>query len=246
MYERLGKEPGPIDQGATMTRNLKVLIAAALALVACGAFSASSAQAADELHCSVSPCRFRGKQAGTGTTGHQVFIIENVGKTESVSFTCHEVTGEGTFSGFTTTNVIISIIEYHKCTVNGSPGVTVDMNGCSYKFTATAAGTTDGDQLHVECPVGKKIQYTIPEIGCTFEIGPQTLNGVGYHTLGTTPNREITVTIKSTTNIAVTRNAGCAALIKAEALIGTYTTGNWIMTGESDDGNQTMADLWWS
>jgi hypothetical protein len=225
-----------------MIRNLKALGLAALALAAFGAFSASSAQAADEFHCSVNPCKLTAKQDGTGTTAHQVFIVENAAKTEQVSFTCHGITGEGEFSGNTATSIATSNISYNTCTVNGSPGVTVDMNGCSYKFTASAAGTTDGDQVHVECAVGKKIQVTIPEIGCTFEIGPQTLSGIGYHTIGTTPNREVTLTAKTTTNIAVTRNANCAALIKSEALIGTYTTGNVIVTGETTAG--VMADAW--
>jgi hypothetical protein len=227
-----------------MTRNLKILAMAAFALAAIGVFSATGAQAADEFHCSVSPCKLTAKQDGTGTTAHEVFIIENAAKTESVSFTCHGFTAEAEFSGNTSTQITTSNIQYSTCTINGSPGATWDMNGCHYKLTASAAGTTDGAETHLECPVGKKMQYTIPEIACTIEIGPQTLNGVGYHTIGVTPNREITVTVKTTTNIAVTRNAGCASLIKAEALIGTWTTGNYILTGETTGG--VMADAWFA
>jgi hypothetical protein len=228
-----------------MIRNLKVLIAAALALSAFGAFTAAGAQAAHEFHCSVSPCTLTAKQDGTSTTAHQVFIVENAAKTEQVSFTCHEISGHGELVGNTKNEITATNIQHKICTVNGSPGVLVDMNECDYKFTGGIAGTTDGAEVHVECPVGKKIQVTIPEIGCTFEIGPQTLSGIGYHNLGSPGSREVTLTAKTTTNIAVTRNANCAALIKSEALIGTYTTGNVIVTGETTVGG-VMADTWFA
>ncbi len=67
-----------------MIRNLKVLFAAALAPTALGAIAAS-AQGADEFHCSVEPCRGTLKPDGTGKTAHQVFVVENEAKTESVS-----------------------------------------------------------------------------------------------------------------------------------------------------------------
>jgi hypothetical protein len=233
-----------------MTRNLKILGAAALALAAFGAFGAPGAQATDELHCSINPCKFAAKQDGTGTTAHQVFIVENAAKTEQVSFTCHQVSAEADGAVSATNELTATNIQYSTCTVNGSPGVVVDMNGCDYRFTRgavgnDAAGTSDGAEVHVECPTGKQIQVTIPEIGCTFEIGPQTLSGIGYQSIGTTPNREITATAKNVGNIAVTRNAGCAALIKAEALTGTYTTGNVVATGQTPPAG-TMVDAWFA
>ena len=79
-----------------MIRNLRVLFAAALALTALGAITAS-AHAADEFHCSVSICGIRGKLStdGTGAEAHHVFIVENAAKTESVSFTCESLRGTG-------------------------------------------------------------------------------------------------------------------------------------------------------
>ena len=61
-----------------MIRNLKVLVAAAMALAAFGVFSASGAQAA-EFHCSTEPCTGTLKPdetAGTKTS-HHVFIVHN-------------------------------------------------------------------------------------------------------------------------------------------------------------------------
>jgi hypothetical protein len=233
-----------------MTRNLKALIATALALTAFGAFSASGAQAADEFHCSVSPCKLTAKQDGTGATAHQVFIVENAAKTESVSFTCHALSADAEFSGNTTTELTLTNLQYTTCTVNGAPGVTWDMNNCHYTLTRgsagnAAAGTTDGAETHLDCPGLNKVRITIPEIGCTFEIGSQVLTGVGYHTVGTSPNREITVTTKNATVAGVTGNAACNPLMNTgQAMTGTWTTGNMVLTGEDAEGE--MADAWFS
>lgn len=221
-----------------MIRNLKVLLAAALALAAIG--GASAAQAA-EFHCSVSPCRYRAKQDGTGKTAHQVFIVENIAGTESVSFTCAEIKGEGSTATTTATEVILENISYPTfgCTVNGSAGVEVVMNSCKYIFTSTGTVTIAG------CTAGKSIEVRIPSIGCTFfvpEQGPK--EGISYHTIGTTPTREVTVSADVTTLI-VTKTEACAPFIGGgNLLLGRYTTGNAIVTGETSAG--VMADAWFA
>src|SRR6185312_16948130 len=102
---------------------------------------------------------------------------------------------------------------------------------------------SDKAEVHVKCPVGKVIQVTIPALGCTFEVGPQALSGIGYNTVGAQPTREVTLTAKSVGGIAVTGNAGCNPLINtSQALAGTYTTGNVIATGETT--GEAMADAW--
>jgi hypothetical protein len=92
--------------------------------------------------------------------------------------------------------------------------------------------------------VGKKIELTIPG-GCTLSIAAQTpSNGVGYHNEGVTPSRVVTVTT-NVHGVVVTASAGCSALINPnQTLEGTFTTGNLLLTGESDDGKDTMADAW--
>jgi hypothetical protein len=229
-----------------MIRNLKILIAAAMTLTAFGAVSASGAQAAEELfHCSVAPCRFRALPDGTGKTAHHVFEVHSLDTKENVSFTCNTLSGHGTAKNKTEEDVTLTEIKYNTCSVNGSPGVTVDMNGCEYTFTSKGGGVNDGANVHVLCPVGKKIEVTVPG-GCTFSIAAQTPtgNGIGYHNEGVTPARTITVTA-NVHGIVTTASAGCSALINPnQTLEGTYTTGNTHVTGETDDGLDVMADAW--
>ena len=230
-----------------MIRNLKILVAAAMALGVLGAFSASGAQAA-EFHCSVEPCAGRLKpDETTGTkTAHHVFVVENLTTTEAVSFTCSSLSGKGTVAvKKTTTEVEVggavgsaSALVYSECTINGSPGVTFDMNGCKYNFTVAGNVSITG------CTnAAKQIEVTIPE--CTFDIPEQgPLSGVTYHTIGTTPNREVTVS----TNVhnikinATGSTSGCK-INPSQTLTVTDTTANSIVTGETPFG--VMADAWW-
>ena len=254
-----------------MIRNLKALLAAALALTAFGALAAS-AQAADEFHCSVEPCRLTLKTDGTAATAHQVIIFENLTTTESASFTCESLRGEAEVATRTSTEIRLAWPytvskpnndreALDNCKINGSAGVIWHMRSCEYRFTAGAtgnagAGRTDEAEVHVICETaGDKIEYTIPNSTCVFTIGPQTLGGggtgvngfpkggIGYHTSGVAPNREITVTM-NLHEIVVTKDGDCSAFFPGNpaTLIGTYTTGNFLLTGETTAG--VMGEAW--
>jgi hypothetical protein len=237
-----------------MIRNLKVLLAAALALTALGALAASS-HAADEFRCTVSPCRVKLNRDGTGTTAHHVFIVENAAKTESVSFTCGALKGTGELVNGTDISLSWNRATgedrtaYEECRVNGSPGVVWHMNDCKFTFTAgasgnAAAGTSDQAELHIECPVGETIEITTSPNQCTFDIGTQTLGGsaanggVGYVTAGT----EITLTM-NLKGLVVTKRGNCTGIIESNELIGTYTTGNTLLTGETSAGVMATASF---
>jgi hypothetical protein len=226
-----------------MIRNLKVLFAAAMALTAFGAIAAN-AHAAEEFHCSVEPCRARTTTDGTGATAHHVFIVENAAKTESVSFTCESFRGEARTAVKNTTELTFAWPNttlrpnhdreaYDNCKVNGSPGVEVHMNTCEYKFKS-AGGSTGTAHVSVVCPGTAKIEIRIPT-GGIFTIGSQELNGIGYHTIGTSPNRETTVTANVTNIVTTCDGTKATCLIDpAQTLTGTYTTGNTIVTAEED------------
>jgi len=185
-----------------------------------------------------------------------VFIVENAAKTESVSFTCGSLRGTAEFVSATDISLGWSTATgedrtaYDECKVNGSPGMVWHMNGCSYTFTGGAGGRTEPGtaQIHILCPTGQTIETTFPSPStCVFRIGAQTLDGIGYHTIGTTPNREITVSM--TINGAgerrffLTTGGNCEAFIKpGQELIGTYTTGNFLITGQTSAG--AMLDAW--
>ena len=237
-----------------MTRNLKLLLAAALTLLAFGAIGVAGAQAAgEEFHCSVTPCRVRGRQDGTGKTAHQVFIVENAALTESVSFTCETVSGEARYEGKTTKEVTLTNINYGEdgknCTVNGSPGFTVDTEGCDYLFTSERNANARA-VVHIVCETGKEIHMTFRNSEgatvCTFNIPDQRVEGISYHNIG----EEAKTTTEVTTEAAIAgikvtatgTTAGCK-INPSQTLTGTYTTGNGIATGETEEG--AMANGWW-
>jgi hypothetical protein len=224
-----------------MIRNLKVLMLAAMALAAFGVLGASGAQA-KEFHCSVEPCTATLKPDGAvgSKTAHHVFIVENkVG--ESVSFTCEQITGEGTSSKKTAKELLIKNISYDGCSVVGGSAVTVKMNGCKYLFKAEPGTVTIQ-----ECETGKHIEINL-ETGCQFTIGAQgPLTGIAYHTSGVAPNREMTVETNVKGIVTTISEGGTKAKcgITPEATLeGTYTTGNTIVTGETDPGGG-MAETW--
>lgn len=218
-----------------MIRNLKMLISTTAALAALGAVGVSSGQGA-EFHCSVSPCTLTPNPDGTAKNSHHVIIFKQ--GAVSAATTCNEFTGDATFAGTTTKEITFTGINYDGCNDAGETSQ-VNMNGCHYLFTSTE------EMMHLQCPAGKSITMVTSATGCTFTIGAQTLKGVSYKTVGVTPNREITVSF-NISNLAATANDSCTNLkINPGALTGEYTTGNTILTGETDPG-KVMADFWFA
>jgi hypothetical protein len=215
-----------------MKRTLKVVMLAAMAVAAFGAISAAGAQAA-QFHCSVENCTSTTKADGTAKNSHHVFIVTQ--GVASAATTCASLKGESTGNPQTTETMTLSNITYSECNVAGAPS-TVKMNGCDYLFHSNG-------EVDVKCPEGSKIVIEVTETGCQFSIGAQNgLNKVSYATIGTAPNREVTVST-NVTGVAGSANAKCAGVGIAEgAVSGDYTTGNTIVTGETSGG--VMADAW--
>jgi len=212
-----------------MIRNLKVLIAAAMALAVIGALGASGAQAA-EFHCSVEPCRVTMKPDGTGKTAHHVILFKD-GKGNTFSTTCNTVTGEATMSTKTSTELTISNIVGETCGI-GTTNSVFKTNGCHYLIKS--AGT-----LTITCPEGKIMEYIGGVLGseCSYNIPPQgPLSGVKFHNLGTS---EVTMEM-AVQKLKVTTNGKCPF----ETSEGEFTTANTILTSETDPGG-VMANVWW-
>jgi len=226
-----------------MIRNLKVLVAAAMALAAFGVLNASGAQAAAEFHCSVEPCVgvLKPDEVVNTKTSHQVFIIENAEKTESLSFTCGSLSGKAKINTKTSSVVeagSFSALAYSECLVNGGAALTIDMNGCKYNLTAAGTATITGCTS-----ASKSIEATMT--GCTISVPEQgPLGTVSYHNIGTSPNREVTIqpSIKEIKVTASGTQANCG-INPQQTLIATQTTGNVIVTGQTEPG--VMADAWW-
>jgi hypothetical protein len=215
-----------------MIRNLKVLLAAAMALTALGAVGASGAQAA-EFHCSVSPCTGTTLPDGTAKNSHHVFIVTQ--GAVSAATTCNSLTGNSTITGNTTKEITLTSLVYAGCNVAGEPS-TVETGKCDYLFTS------DGT-VHVKGCEGGAIKIVVTATGCTFTIGEQTLGGITYTTIGTSPKREVTVST-NVTGIVGTANDSCTNLkINPGEITGDYTTGNTIVRGDAAGGAQ--ADAWY-
>jgi hypothetical protein len=223
-----------------MIRNLKVLLAAAMALAALGAIAASGALAA-EYHCTVEPCRVTLKPDGTTKTAHHVFIVKGKngeGASVSGSFTCNGLDGEGLSNTKTTKELTITALNYTECNIVGTP-VTVHMNGCDYHFVAGSLTMT------IICPVGKQIEWTILSAGvlkCTIDVPAQgPLGGIIYHDIsGTKTEATVEVRAKDITKIEATPAAGGSCIpfvgFNGAADEGEYSTANIAVTAETTAG----------
>ncbi len=229
-----------------MIRNLKTLIAAAMALVALGAISASDAQAA-EFHCSVEPCTITVKPDGTpgptGKTAHQVFIVRQGGV--SVSTTCEQLTGHGTSATKTFNTFTLTKIIYHECNVAGEKPTTVRMNGCQYHF---AIGGVHDATAEIRCLGSEKIEIEVPATGCLIMVGSTGVlaGGLTFKDAETNGVKKTEITAEVTvTNISGEVNNKCPGGLKEGAITGEYTTGNVELTAEEDEAPFTHLKLWW-
>ncbi len=233
-----------IDKEQSMIRNHKILLAAAMALMAFGALGASGAQAA-EFHCSVEPCAVKvlpdGKPGPTGKTAHQVINIK-VGES-SFATTCNSVVGEGTLSATTSSTLRIANIEGSGCQIAGE-AATLTMNGCEYLMNASG-GMGGGGTLTIVCPPGKEIEAGTNATNCIYTIPPQgPLNEFTFHDAETGGVKKSELTVEThVTGILITTNGFCGT----PEGYGTaeLTTGNTILTSETDDKVGTMANIWW-
>lgn len=179
---------------------LKILSLVLGAMLAMGATGASAA----EFHAAATPVEF----TGTQTTNH-------VFKFKAGTVTCKKAAFAGTLAVTTATSLKLSP-SYAECTFNGV-NATVDVNGCTYAYTASSA--TSG-QIAINCPEGKTLVFTGPS--CTVTVAAQgPLNKMKYETTGTSPNRDFDI-IHEVTEIKYTQSgAGCLGGS------GTFTDGTY-------------------
>jgi len=233
-----------------MIRNLKILIAAAMALAAFGAISASGAQAA-EGHCSVEPCKITilpdGTDSPTGKTAHHVFIVKNGGE---VSVTCQTLDGEGTSLTKTFKTIQFGGLEYTNCNCSGG-GCDIRMNKCEYHFESPGVAPHDA-KVKVVCPAGKVIEIETTPSNCLITVGPQgpLTGGIKFHDAETGGVKKELITAESTVSeieVTIANSAACKGLplTPGTGKFGTYTTGNVELTGETTATPPVMGNLWW-
>jgi len=239
-----------------MIRNLRVLLAAAMALAAFGAL-ASAAQAAQftapgvggaaETTISAKP----DETAGT-KTAHQVVEITKPGTAESLSMTCNEVTGDTVIKGESTEEVTVTPhwgktvegVFKTECNFIGQE-VPISIGACQFKFTASGQLHIEKDpNVEGECKHGQKpITFNNTKLECKVEVGQQTIEGVKYHA-GPTIGGKPTVTLEAN-NLVVEANTSGAGCPWGTSKLGTYTTGNTIITGAVKGSETEMREIKW-
>src|ERR1044071_4334702 len=220
-----------------MIRNLTVLGPVAIALTAVGVLGAEDAMA-NQFNGSVAPCQFTLKPDGPANTKttHHVFLMRNKAG-ETGATTCNSISGVGTSSISSTKELTITGVAYEKCVNSGSGSEsTFKMNGCDYLFTAEG-------KVSIKCPEGKEIEIST-STGCTSTIEPQgPLPGITYHDAGT-KLEEITMSVLLKGVKAVLHGTKASCGMAVEEAEGEYSTGNTILTAETDPGG-VMANVWW-
>ena len=147
-----------------MTRKLKMLGVAFVAVLALSAVAASAASAEGKVTCSSYPCTLTGVSA----VGNDTFTTE-AGNVECKSH-FHSTLNEAVSS-------LTVIPTYSECKAFGFLNATVAMNGCDYLFTTPKKiGTHEWtSEVHVVCPTGKVIEINAGT--CKVTIGAQTPQG---------------------------------------------------------------------
>jgi len=251
-----------------MIRNLKVLIAAAMALAAFGALSATAHAAEELFHCSVNPCTLTlspDEVAGT-TTAHHVFVVKGktkAGAEASVSFTCNQLAGQATVekepeTAGTSKKATFTNLKYansageKKCKIGAAETVEVDFTTCDYQFTSTG-GSTDLGEVHVLCVnPGDGIDIKVNGTLC-IKVTPFTAKGLGYHDVDPAGVKHEVLT--ATANVSIppeavmlenVENPNCAAVGLSSVLAATYTTGNTLVKAETDEPTPVPAKVWFT
>ncbi len=224
-----------------MSRNLKALGLALIAVLALSAVAAGAAQAETPIVSELASPGVTNLDAKdvTGTEDGKLARLTIGGGvrfvecTESNQLTLNPIVGSAT--------TLTATPHYEKCFSNGLSTVpaTVTHNGCTLTLTATKENAEKkvlGD-VTIDCPAGKTIEVHVYESAaahtanksfCTYTIGPQTLTGATITTAGAGATREINLNL-STLSPAKVTNDGTAGLASCGLAVGA--TGNGSFTG---------------
>jgi hypothetical protein len=154
-----------------MTRNLKSLGLAFIAVFAMSAVVASAAYATNtNFHIAKANATITGAGPGAGVAN---FFTVTTGTGKDLLTRCEGPNSfKGAFAvGVTTSEPMTLTSEYRNCTVAGSES-TVTMNGCDFLFHSNSPTLTTVS-TDIVCPAGKEITETTVS-GCVIHIPPQS------------------------------------------------------------------------
>jgi hypothetical protein len=229
-----------------MTRKLKAIGLALVAVFALSAVAASGASASSFTSFNTANSTMEGGTfSGDQTTTHKFTAGTGVG-----AFTCATAHFSGSSATGTETELTVTP-EYSNCheeLLGVTYTIHITMNGCDYKYHI-ASGTADDWEgtEDIKCPEGKVIDIKITKSGseetkCTIEIGPQTgLNRIKYHNNTAASPTDIEVTTE-TNNITSTTTGGPVGCGIAN---GVHTNGTYLGTTtlKSFNGAGTQIDF---
>jgi len=208
-----------------MTRKLKTLGLAFVAVLAFGALSATAASAATSFH---------SEQAHTILDGAQPVAEDDVFTVKAGTVKCTSATYSGTTSSATTTTVTVTPA-YSGCTAFGFVSTPIDVNGCTYTFNAT------NDDLVISC-AGSPI--TVTAFNCYVKVGSQTAStGISYSTAGSGTSRDVTAKA-NITGLKYSQESksfpGCTG--------GSFEDGKYVGSGTVTGTNTTggAVGIWWT
>jgi hypothetical protein len=205
-----------------MTRQLKVSILAVFAICMLGAADSK----AGEFHCSVEPCTYTPKIAGS-------LFFQFQSSETSISVLCKQITGEATSAKKTATELTVNKLKLEECS-SQKKGATVRTNGCDLLFKASGSLSVQG------CESGKSLEFE-PEItGCLLTVGNQTVteNRLAPFTSEGGGWQELGVEFKES-SFSATADASCGL---SKPSLTMSITGTTVFTGESGAG--AMAATW--
>lgn len=213
-----------------MTRKLKTLGLAFMAVIAISA-TAASAASADWLTGETAFVSLTGKQTGAG----------DVFTTTAGTVKCKQASYKSPFAESTPAASVTLTPSYpaktsggeQNCTAFGFPAE-VTTNGCEYEFWL---GPATFGSVEVFCPIGKEITVTAVSAGvtkCVVHIGHQANFGITYSNTGAGSTREMNMaaSIVNTLDYKHTAGSGVGSCTSGSSGSGSYT-GSAIVTGES-------------
>jgi hypothetical protein len=206
-----------------MTRNLKVLGLAVVAMLTTGVLATSASAA--EFHSEISgTTTIEGSQAGTNT------IV-----TDSGTFHCTTVTFSGSQTGSTASDVTLTP-SYSGCRSTGfiEANVTIDVNGCKYTL-----GSTGNIQITGCTNTNHTIVVTAPF--CKIEIGEAQISPVDFVNEGSAKTRDIKVV--STIGNITYREVGIGCAHDGSITTGGSYTGAITFKGKNSTNEQV--GIWW-
>ena len=213
-----------------MTRNLKALGLAIVAVFAMSAMAASAAQA--------EPKTFHTEEAhtlleGIATTNQEFNVAAG-------NLVCTEGIFHGTSSVATVDEQTVEPT-YKKC--HGPLGeVTVDMNGCHYLLTVDpATGTPTTGTVHINCPT-KPIEVTAGI--CTVTVPSQTVGGITYVNEGSGSSRDVKVTANATGIHYIQHGIFCPGNSFSSSKTFTNGTYKGSVTVKGFDTNKNQKGVW--